>query len=552
MLDRVGRRVWRLSARLTASYILVTLTAVVLVEAITLGFQVPSLVNGAQLQAQVAAAAKSFGQQFARRYPRGIPVGTVLGDPGQPAKLGMVRPAPDGTLVFPAITGPIPRKQGVTAVVAIATNGTVVASSVPARYRPGRAAASELPVQAAQAIAGPHLRLKGGGVPTRYGNVIFWIFGPEGHAEPGGPPTSVPGLADYVYVQAPWSPPGFINPVHAWDELRQLGEDGPLLVASYALLLAIVPVGVLLGLLASRRLVRRVRRLERATLAVADGDYTVSLPVSGRDEVGRLEANFTTMTRQLGSALAAERQRATGDARTAERARIAREVHDAISQHLFGLRMIAAGMRRADPGNQQARAIEWISEEALRDMQALLLELRPASLDGAGLAPALAEICAAYRDRLGVTVDASLDDLTVPAPVEHALLRITQEACTNAVRHGPASQLTVSLARQDGHIELAVRDTGTGFDPAAPHAGSGLAHIRDRAAELGGTAHIDSAPGRGAHPPGAGAMTIRVVIADDHRVVRDGLCYLLSQEPDIEVAGEAGDGPQTVDVGAAT
>jgi nitrogen fixation/metabolism regulation signal transduction histidine kinase len=84
--------------------------------------------------------------------------------------------------------------------------------------------------------------------------------------------------------------------------------------------------------------VRRVRRLERATLAVADGDYTVSLPVSGRDEVGRLEANFTTMTRQLGSALAAERQRATGDARAAERARIAREVHDAISQHLFGLR----------------------------------------------------------------------------------------------------------------------------------------------------------------------------------------------------------------------
>ena len=61
-----------------------------------------------------------------------------------------------------------------------------------------------------------------------------------------------------------------------------------------------------------------------------------------RDEVGRLEANFTTMTRQLGSALAAERQRATGDARAAERARIAREVHDAISQHLFGLRMTAA------------------------------------------------------------------------------------------------------------------------------------------------------------------------------------------------------------------
>jgi signal transduction histidine kinase len=261
---------------------------------------------------------------------------------------------------------------------------------------------------------------------------------------------------------------------------------------------------VLFGLLASWRVVRRVRRLERAVAAVADGDYTVTLPVSGRDEVGRLEANFTTMTRQLSAALAAERQRATGDARAAERARIAREIHDAISQHLFALRMIAAGMRRADLGNQQAHAIERISEEALRDMQTLLIELRPASLDGAGLAPALQEICAAYHDRLGITVDTSLDNVALPGPVEHALLRITQEAFTNAVRHGNARRLSVCITRKDGHVELAVRDTGTGFDPAARHAGSGLTHIRERVAELGGTVDIDSAPGRGA------ALTVRV------------------------------------------
>ena len=139
-------------------------------------------------------------------------------------------------------------------------------------------------------------------------------------------------------------------------------------------------------------------------------------------------------------------------------------------------------------------------------MQALLAELRPASLDGAGLAAALQEICAAYRDRLGVTIDTNLDDLTVPAPVEHALLRITQEACANAVRHGNASRFAVSMTRQDGHVELAVSDTGTGFDPAAPHAGSGLAHIRDRVAELGGTVDINSAPGRGA------ALIVRVPV----------------------------------------
>jgi two-component system, NarL family, sensor histidine kinase LiaS len=304
----------------------------------------------------------------------------------------------------------------------------------------------------------------------------------------------------------PWSPPWFVSPIRAWSDLGQLGQARALASGPVALLFAIVPVGVLFGLVASWRLVRRVRRLERATLAVADGDYTVTLPAFSRDEIGRLEANFTTMTRQLGSALAAERQRAAGDARAAERTRIAREMHDAISQHLFGLRMIAAGMRRADPGNQQARAIERITEEALRDMQMLLIELRHASLDGAGLAPALQEICAAYHHRLGITVEARLDDVTVPAPVEHALVRITQEACVNAVRHGNARQLAVSMTRQDGHVELAVRDTGAGFDPTTPHSGTGLTHIRDRAAELGGTVHIDSAPGRGA------ALIVRVPV----------------------------------------
>jgi signal transduction histidine kinase len=444
---------------------------------------------------------------YAERFPGGVPAGTVLGQRGQPAaKPGgaqppLVQTAEDGTLAVPAISGPVPSGQAPTAVVAIAADGTVVASSAPALYPPGRPAASELPVAVTSQIAVGQL-VKSGTLPTAHGTVLWDLAWTSDGSGSGG---TAGGRGTVIYVQTPWST-GFINPVTAWSELVQLGEAPALLSGPSALLLAIVPVGVLFGLLTSRGLVRRVRRLEQATLAVADGDYTVALPPSGRDEVGRLEANFTAMTRQLGSALAAERQRATSDARAAERARIAREIHDAISQHLFGLRMIAAGLRRADPGNQQARAIERISEEALRDMQALLAELRPASLDGAGLAAALLDICAAYQDRLGVAVDASVDDVAVPEPVEHALLRITQEACANAVRHGAARHLEVSLTQRDGHAELAVADAGRGFDPAAAQAGSGLAHIRDRVAELGGTVDIDSAPGRGT------TITVRVPV----------------------------------------
>jgi signal transduction histidine kinase len=504
VLDRLSRRAWGISGRLIASYVLVTVAVVVLVEALVLGYQAPGLVNDAQLQTQVSSTAKTYAAQLLDLYPGAtIPAGALLGDPGQPPRAGHSRLSPDGTtLVVPAIGGPLHSHRAVTAIVAIRQDGTIVASSAPARYPTGEPAADELPPAVTSALATGDPSGVGSGT-TPNGPVSWALVGLPG---PGMKLRGKdPGLVSYLYVQAP-EPTGFANPIRAWDELRRLSGTGPLLSASYALLIAIVPVGVLFGLLASRRLVRRVRRLERATLAVADGDYSVTLPTSGRDEVGRLEANFNTMTRQLGSALAAERERATTDACAGERARIAREIHDAISRHLFGLRMIAAGMRKANPDNEQVQAVERVTEEALREMQVLLLELRPASLDGGGLVPALQEICAAYHDRLGVNVDAELDEVAVPEPVEHALLRITQEACTNAVRHGHARQLTVSMTRHDGNVELAVRDTGAGFDPDRPHRGSGLHHIRDRVSELGGTVVIESAPGRGA------ALTVRVPV----------------------------------------
>src|SRR6266567_7962411 len=168
------RRAWGLSGRLIASYILVTLAVVVLVEAVVLGFQVPSLADNGQLQAQVDATALSYGQQLSQRYPGGLPAGTVLGDPGQPARPGLARPAPDGTLVVPAITGPVHSDQAVTAVVAVAADGAVVASSAPSRYPPGRAAASELPAPAISAITFGSI-IKRGSVSTPYGSVLLVV-----------------------------------------------------------------------------------------------------------------------------------------------------------------------------------------------------------------------------------------------------------------------------------------------------------------------------------------------------------------------------------------
>ncbi|MBO0835753.1 MAG: hypothetical protein J2P28_09565, partial [Actinobacteria bacterium] len=265
MQDQVRRRAWGLSGRLIVSYIVVTLAVVVLVEALVLGLQTGPAVNETRLQAQLNTAA----QNYAQRYTDGWPAGTVL------PRLATV--AGDGALVIPAITGPIRSDHAITAAVAIATDGTVVASSAPSRYPPGRAASSEIPVQADPTnldTCWPRC-IKGGSVWTRYGSVTFSVWrvgsGASTSAASGHYPVA------YVYVQAP-TPLGFVNPIRAWSELSQPGEASPLLAAPSALLVAIVPVGVLFGLLTSRGIVRRVRRLDRAAVAVADGDYAVSLP----------------------------------------------------------------------------------------------------------------------------------------------------------------------------------------------------------------------------------------------------------------------------------
>src|SRR5260370_10946667 len=110
---------WGLSGRLIASYIVVTLAVVVLVEALVLGFQVPSLANSARLQAQVDAAARSYAGQLSQRYPGGVPAGTVLGEPGQPAQPGLARTTPDGTPAVPSTNRPVLSHPSATAGAAI-------------------------------------------------------------------------------------------------------------------------------------------------------------------------------------------------------------------------------------------------------------------------------------------------------------------------------------------------------------------------------------------------------------------------------------------------
>src|SRR5258708_2936775 len=223
---------------------------------------------------------------------------------------------------------------------------------------------------------------------------------------------SIKNLNAYVYVQAP---------VQA-QTIGSFAAAEPLLLPGLVVLLLAVPVGTLFGLLTTRGVVRRLRRLAGTSASYADGDFALRVAPGPPDEVGKLERNFNEMAGRLQEAVRRERLLAEKSARLAERSRISRELHDSISQDLFSLSLLAGGLEKALPADSPVRGrVETLAETVQstnREMRALLLELRPSTLDEKGLVAALEELASNYATRLGIKVDADLEPVTMAPAAE--------------------------------------------------------------------------------------------------------------------------------------
>lgn len=190
-----------------------------------------------------------------------------------------------------------------------------------------------------------------------------------------------------------------------------------------------------------------------------------------------------------------------------ERNRLARELHDAMTQSLFSLRLTietAASRVEADPSRAReelARAASLV-DALFGELRSLIFELRPPALEPDGLAATVRKHLEVVgrAHGLAVEVTASGDQGRLPGQVERELFRIFQEAVTNAVRHAGGSSLRVALDFGKDRVSLVVSDDGKGFDPTARAVRSrrlGLTSMRERAQSLGGTLTVDSVPGRG-------------------------------------------------------
>jgi signal transduction histidine kinase len=186
--------------------------------------------------------------------------------------------------------------------------------------------------------------------------------------------------------------------------------------------------------------------------------------------------------------------------REEERRRLRRDLHDGLGAQLAGLNVQAGALRRLIPGDPAAadELVVELREElrsAITDIRRLVYDLRPPALDDLGMVEALRQMAQRYGAKdepLSVLVEAPEDLPNLPAAVEVAVYRITQEALTNVVRHARARTCVVRLAVNDD-VALEIVDDGVGI-PAERSAGVGLSSMRERASELGGSCVVERAP----------------------------------------------------------
>ena len=189
-----------------------------------------------------------------------------------------------------------------------------------------------------------------------------------------------------------------------------------------------------------------------------------------------------------------------------ERARLARDLHDAVTQSIYSLTLLAAaGLRMIDNGDSQRirenqTRIDDIAQQALQEMRLLVYELRPMELRELGLIGALERRLEVVERRAGIEARLQAETLlSLPFELEEALYRIAQEALNNALKHARATEVFVCIQLQDGNVGMTIGDNGRGFEPLAigDKGGLGLQNMRERADRIGGEITISSAPGEG-------------------------------------------------------
>lgn len=276
----------------------------------------------------------------------------------------------------------------------------------------------------------------------------------------------------------------------------------------------VLSIGGAYGFWSSYRVKRRLEPIMETMLSLEKGNFTRPNLNLGEDEIGRLgeqldriikkwEEQVTSLQR-LSNHNAELADQARYSAVIEERQRLARELHDAVSQQLFAISMTATAVGRImdkdfEKAKRQIFLIEEMASVAQSEMRALLMHLRPVHLEGKRLSEAVSDLLQELRAKVPIEIEWEMDDgIALPKGIEDHLFRIVQEVLSNALRHSKATKLELKLLhRQDG-IRLYIRDNGVGFDLQEKKQSSyGLTTMQERVTEIGGSISILAAPNQG-------------------------------------------------------
>lgn len=272
-------------------------------------------------------------------------------------------------------------------------------------------------------------------------------------------------------------------------------------------------VGSLSGYWFGNQLKKRLEPLLESALKYERGQFAHRIPPLGDDEIGRVAEHLNRMAGRVEQQVASLQKLTTERARwrdqmrqsvvTEERQRLARELHDAVSQQLFAVSMLLSAVREKLPEDHPVSGkiamAEKVAGDAQNEMRALLMQLRPATLEGKGLKEGLTELLAELKAKQPLKIDWEIADLPdLPKGIEDHLFRIVQESLSNVLRHSRASSVTLRLIAASRQIHLKIVDDGVGFDMnKVKRATYGLKSIQERANEIGGVAEVISFPGKG-------------------------------------------------------
>ena len=302
-----------------------------------------------------------------------------------------------------------------------------------------------------------------------------------------------------------------IEPLSIWNLAfvgsEALGSLGPVA-------LGVIPVAFVMVTITAQPLARRLQRISETSQAFAAGNFMARTQETKRDEIGQLGQQFDSMATTISNQVQELRRLAEQNAelalvaeenvREAERAALARDLHDSVSQHLFSLAMGTAHLaplieRNPQQATQQAAQLAEMASQAQDELRAVLLWLRPHTLIKQDIQTALTELIQTWQKQHAVTVqmDFHCDSFALPIVLQNVLYRICQEGLSNIARHAQAQSVKFTLYQDATTLYVEITDDGCGFDTQLSYSGLGLIGIQERVHAMSGTFQVTSTSGMG-------------------------------------------------------